>query len=1741
MQKRFLQTCVACFLFLLATIVYAQPSRQGLPASLNLSLPDIKPTVVSTDKIDWKTVKAEDQLALSQNLPLRAGFSLPVVKSIDNDGEWTQLPDGRMLWRLKLEAPSAVSLGVVFDMFLLPEGAELYLYNEDKSFIIGAFTSENNNPNNVFSTHLIPGSSITIEYIEKADFSGAIKNNQIPITLGKEKIQSTKHPEQNKKDVKFSPKGVLRVGELIYVYNDKVNTRAKDLGEAGSCQVNINCIPEGDNWQEEKRGVARIFFREGTTWYYCSGTLVNNTLEDGTPYFLTAYHCGATASAADHNVWQFYFNYERPGCANTGTPPNNMITGCVKRAEGSISGGTDMQLVELNSTPNLAWNPYYNGWDKSGNTTTGGVSIHHPSGDAKKISTFTGTTYSTTWSGGATNGHWRFPSWAATPNGQGVTEGGSSGSPLFNNAGRVIGTLTGGSSDCSNPSGDVYGKFSVHWQSAVNGTGNAYELKHWLDPAGTNPTTLDGMDPNAVSAPPVADFTATPINVAAGQAVQFNDRSTNLPQEWSWTFANGFPSSSTQRNPTCVWANPGTYTVSLTAKNKYGQDTETKTAYITVTGYTPPTSPKTIGGGTSTAANFPYGSAFLYKSVRSASIYTGDEIGGSGIIKQIAYYPTSSKSDSRKIKIYMKEVDYSTFSTAETVDAITANATLVLDGTFKPTPGGTWFTHTLQTPFEYNSAKNLLVVVVVDATSTGSSNCRYTAKTGAHQQWAGNTAPTGNGTINANRPNIRITIDPYVAPVANFGVEAYMFFEGFEGGVIPAGWTTNDVDGDGYNWFVDTSGASKTHSGKGAIVSASWLKDVGALTPNNWLITPAIDLSNTSDSYDLKYYVIGQDPSYSQEHYGVYVSTTGTNPANFTLLFEETLPSGMQEYEARKISLNAYKGNSTVYIAFRHFNSSDVFRINLDDVGVLSKLLQPTQVDVYEGEKLSLFDLSTNNPTLWKWSNPSGIPTESYVQNPDVQYNVQGVYDVSLTAANPAGSSSKTKTNYVNVIGRAPIADFYGQGNLRNIDLRPFIPIGGTVAYEEMSSRVPTAWNWAFTGGSPSTFSGKIPVDITYSSPGKYAASLTATNAHGTDTYTIPDFVVVGGKDTCTNLYPGDRLTAWGLTNGLIPGHAASGTTKFFQYAEYYDNQYAGKISGIQFYCYKAKGTGKNVTWYIWDGSTGSPGTVLWDSVITITSFTEEAWNFISMADVAVSGPFFIGYSLNYDATHNYDNHQFCTVGAKRDIDYSTAFISLGTTSPGTWVSTLDILDLSTSWVIHPEFTYDFTGTIVTATATPGCESGSVTLTSTKSTNQTYYLITGTGTPVANWTGTTNSHTFTGLASGDYKGYVVESGVTSLTSNLATLTNDTKVNVSVSISASPSTAICEGTSVTFTATPTNGGTSPTYKWYEGGVLSGETTNTFTTSTLTNGEGVYCVLTSDLSCVVSSTATSNTINTTVNPNKPVSVSIAANSGTTICAGTSVTFTATPTNGGSNPTYQWKVNGGNVGSNSATYTSSTLSNNDNVTCVLTSNATCATGSPATSNSLKMTVNPNLPVSVIISADPGTTICAGESVKFTANPTNGGSSPTYQWYVNGVSVGTGATYTTTSLANGNKVTCVLTSNATCATGSPATSNELTMTVNPKQTVSVSISANPSTAICEGTSVTFTANPTNGGTSPTYKWYEGGVLSSETTNEFTTTTLTNGEGVYCVLTSDLSCVVSSTATSNTINTTVNPNKPVS
>ena len=166
-----------------------------------------------------------------------------------------------------------------------------------------------------------------------------------------------------------------------------------------------------------------------------------------------------------------------------------------------------------------------------------------------------------------------------------------------------------------------------------------------------------------------------------------------------------------------------------------------------------------------------------------------------------------------------------------------------------------------------------------------------------------------------------------------------------------------------------------------------------------------------------------------------------------------------------------------------------------------------------------------------------------------------------------------------------------------------------------------------------------------------------------------------------------------------------------------------------------------------------------------------------------------------------------------------------------------------------------------------------------------------------------------------------------------------------------------------------------------------------------------------------------------------------SGNYVCEGTNVTFMANPINGGTLPVYQWKVNGANVGTNTQIY-SYVPANNDVVTCMLTSNVACPSGNPATSNSITMSVNPSLPVGISINATSNPT-CTGTTVNFNAIPTNGGTSPVYQWKINGNNVGISSSSHSYTPTNGDVVTCTLTSNVNCATGNPATSTPIVMSV--------------------------------------------------------------------------------------------------
>jgi uncharacterized protein (TIGR02145 family) len=360
-----------------------------------------------------------------------------------------------------------------------------------------------------------------------------------------------------------------------------------------------------------------------------------------------------------------------------------------------------------------------------------------------------------------------------------------------------------------------------------------------------------------------------------------------------------------------------------------------------------------------------------------------------------------------------------------------------------------------------------------------------------------------------------------------------------------------------------------------------------------------------------------------------------------------------------------------------------------------------------------------------------------------------------------------------------------------------------------------------------------------------------------------------------------------------------------------------------------------------------------------------------------------------------------------------------------------------------------------------------------------------------------------------------------------------EVNPSLPVSATISASdnpVCAGTSVTCTSSIINGGSTPAYQWYKNGIpVTGATNSSYTLVPL-NGDMISLSLTSNALCSTNSPATSNVVPITVNPTLPVSITISA-SASPVCAGTTVTFTSSIVNGGSNPVYQWYKNSVVIpGATNSSYACVPL-DNDQFDCILTSDAVCATGSPATSNVTTINVDPYGAVSVTItpSANPS---CAGNSVVFSSLVLNGGSAPTYQWKLNGgnVSGATNPTYTFIP-ANNDNVQCIVTSNYPCATGSPANSNTEVMTVNSIVPVSVSIVASVY-AVMPSTSVTYTATPVNGGTSPGYQWKKNGTAISGAVSSTYSYMPSDHDKITCVLTniSGGVCMSNNPATSNEI-----------
>jgi len=525
-----------------SALSFAQLSEGGTPKSFVLA--NIKANIdkIALTSPNVEQLKYEDEFYNKNGEAMRIGVPISVGMNPENAGTWTELPNGDKIWRLEIEAKEAKYIGVHYSSFKIPTNGKLFLYSADKSQLIGAFTSKNNPMNTEFSTEMISGDKVIIEYNETAAKTKSIDG--------------------------VNSKLELNISHIIYFYKNLFGNTEEKASQA--CEVNINCSPVGDDWQDEKRGVACIEMNG----YICSGTLINNTAQDCTPYFLTAYHCSGDASASEHNQWLFYFGYESSTCSATTGTAQYSITGCTVKSTSDINGGSDLQLLELNSTPTEAQNPYYNGWDRGTTACTGGVGIHHPDGDIKKISTFSETLTSYTYNGtGGNLAHWMVH-WVSNANGYGVTEGGSSGSPLFNNSGLVVGSLTGGSSSCnSQTSPDMYGKMDRHWSY-----GN---LAQYLDPAGTGVTSIIGTNaPCGSTGGVIANFNPISTTISVGSTVTFTDASTGTITSRSWSFNGGAPTSGSGTSHTITYNTVGTHNVSLTVSD--GTDSDTKTGTVNV-------------------------------------------------------------------------------------------------------------------------------------------------------------------------------------------------------------------------------------------------------------------------------------------------------------------------------------------------------------------------------------------------------------------------------------------------------------------------------------------------------------------------------------------------------------------------------------------------------------------------------------------------------------------------------------------------------------------------------------------------------------------------------------------------------------------------------------------------------------------------------------------------------------------------------------------------------------------------------------------------------------------------------------------------------------------------------------------------------------------------------------------------------------------------------------------------------
>jgi len=1058
----------------------AQISEGGTPPSFNI-MGQLNPV----DKIDLKQINVDEYLKQDaenekNGLPHRCGASIPVELNIDNSGTWTELRNNQKLWQLQIRSDGALALGIYYDDLYLPKGAKLFLYNEDKTQVIGAFTHINNTESGSFATEMIQGEEVTLELL-------------LP-PLSTEKVR-------------------LSISDVAYFYRD-VNFLFKNIergfGDSdASCQVNINCSPEGDNWQDEKRGVARILFLDGGSYYWCTGSLVNNVREDCTPYFLTADHCGGDATSDEMNQWMFYFNYEASGCTNPGTEPSsNTIVGCTRIAHGGNGGdsGSDMLLVELNvsSIPDY-YNPYYNGWNNVNTSSSSGVGIHHPAGDIKKISTYTSSLTTDDWNGSGYPSHWRL-NWSATTNGHGVSEGGSSGSPLFDGNGRIVGTLTGGSSECAHPTWpDYYGKMSYHWES--NGSNPEDQLKPWLDPDNTGATALDGTNQPCGNNPPTADFVASQTTILVGGSIDFTDMSSSA-ENYAWTFEGGTPGSSTEVNPTVTYNTVGTYDVSLTVTNGNGNDTETKTDYINVidqqtscdTSHYPlegtPTIYITDDAGPPAVTGYLFGSN-QYDMTAVAEYFNANDIVGYNQVEGALIWVYKTVGDeSTQIDVNVWDSD----GTGGDPQTILGTKSL----TFADLNSG-WNYIEFDSPITFTQPFYLGTTLPTESEEAAGDTIAYVSNTEGDTNpgsaWCIFGGSWGSYSSLTGGQNFRIAIcayicpnDPDAPPIADFiGSPTTTFINepvDFLDLSIntPTSWSWNfssgnpasstDQDPADITWalpgFYDVSLTATNANGSGSETKSGYI-EVREHTCEDMVADYTMGFETTEDLWEWKI----EDANSDGTSWGIYTSDPNSGERAAKCYWNNDGTTASDDWLFTKCLTLSAGINYRISFYYR-----------------VAGAAYPQQMKVMIGDAQTSGNMSQQIVDL------GSITNETYTQSvTEFSVSSSGDYYIGFhdySAANMWG----TFLDDINIekYNNPPVADFVSDYTI--------VCEGESVSFADNSEGEVDSWSWSFPGGTPASSTVENPV-VTYNTAGTYDVSLTATNTYGSDTETKTGYITV--------------------------------------------------------------------------------------------------------------------------------------------------------------------------------------------------------------------------------------------------------------------------------------------------------------------------------------------------------------------------------------------------------------------------------------------------------------------------------------------------------------------------------------------------------------------------------------------------------------------------------------------------------